>query len=377
MLERMRVIDVSSFMPGHYASTLLAELGADVVQVEPPGGLPARHLPGLFDSTCRNRRSVMLDLKRDSARQAFRRLAAGADAVIEGFRPGVAARLGIDYQTLAAESPGLIYCSISGFGQEGPLRDWMGHDTNYVAMSGGLAVFEDPVGPRPFGLPVGDLTASLHTVIGILAALLERRETGRGRYLDVAISDGPLSFAVPRAAELLFTGALPRRGIARGVFATRDRRYLTLAVVEQHAWQALCKAVGQPELAEDPRFRTHADRNANADEIESLFAGIFREHTLAEWTARLDGSRCSWAPVHTLEEAFGHPHVSARGLVRMLAAGGGQVPVMTLPVKGLAPGAPAPSPPPRAGEHTRAVLAELGYSDRELQELADEGAISP
>jgi crotonobetainyl-CoA:carnitine CoA-transferase CaiB-like acyl-CoA transferase len=202
MLERLRVVDVSPFMPGHYASTLLAELGADVVQVEPPGGMPARHLPGLFESTCRNRRSIVLDLKRPAAQRVFHRLAAAADALIEGFRPGVTARLGIDYETLAGQNPGLVYCSISGFGQDGPRRDWMGHDTNYVAMSGGFAVFEDPAGPRPFGLPVGDLTASLHTVIGILVALLERGTSGRGRYLDVAISDGPLSFAVPRIGEL-------------------------------------------------------------------------------------------------------------------------------------------------------------------------------
>ncbi len=377
MLDRLRVIDVSPFMPGHYASTLLAELGAEVVQVEPPGGMPARHLPGLFESTCRSRRSIVLDLKRASARHVFHRLAAAADVLIEGFRPGVTARLGIDYETLARQNPRLVYCSISGFGQDGPRRDWMGHDTNYVAMSGGLAVFEDPVGPRPFGLPIGDLTASLHAVVGILATLLERGTSGRGRYLDVAIADGPLSFAVPRIGELLATGQLPRRGLARGVFATRDGRFLTTAIVEEHAWQALCHGVDRPELVSDPRFRTHADRNAHAGEIEALFADIFRQRSLAEWRQRLDGSRCSWAPVRTLEEAFADAQVAARGLVRTLACDGRGLPVMTVPIKGLPASAAPPAPPPRAGEHTHAVLAELGYTAAELQALAAEGAIAP
>ncbi|HZP41857.1 MAG TPA: CaiB/BaiF CoA-transferase family protein [Candidatus Binatia bacterium] len=370
-MDCVRVVDVSPFMPGHYASTLLGELGAEVIQVEPPGGLPARRLAGLFESTCRNRRSVVLDLKTAFGREAFHRLADTADVVIEGFRPGVAARLGIDAETLSARNRRLVYCSISGFGQAGPLRDRMGHDTNYVAMSGGLAVFEDPAGPRPFGLPVGDLTASLHAVVGILAALLERTTTGRGRVLDVAIADGPLSFAVPRMAELAVTGRLPRRGVARGVFATGDGRFLTTGIVEDHAWAALCRGLDRPDLAEDPRFRTFADRDARAAELEALLAEIFRTRTLAEWAARLDGSRCSWAPVRSLPEAFADPQVAARGLVRSLAVGGRTLPVMTLPVKGLDP-APAPAPPPRAGEHTAEVLAELGYTDAELDALAAE-----
>lgn len=374
----VRVIDLSPFMPGHYASTLLADLGATVVQIEPPGGLPARQLPGLFESTCRNRQSLAVDLKHADGKQVLRRLAARSDVVIEGFRPGVAARLETDYASLAAENPGLIYCSISGFGQEGPRREWMGHDCNYVSISGAMAVFADPTTQNrlePFGLPIGDLVASLHAVIGVLAALLQRRESGRGQFLDVAIADGPLSFVVPRVAEYLLTGSLPKRGITRGIFRTGDGRFLSMGVVEDHSWRALCKDVEREDLVADGRFRTFADRYAHAEELEAIFTTIFRQRTLAEWESRLDGKAYSWAPVRTMVEAFAEPHVLARELVQKLSVRGQEVPVLSLPVKGDLRHERA-TPPPGAGEHGRDILSELGYSDEEIRTLARRGVVA-
>ena len=373
----VRVIDLSPFMPGHYTSLLLSDLGATVVQVEPPGGLPARHLPGMFESICRNRQSLVLDLKQLAGKDVLYRLVAESDVLIEGFRPGVAARLGVDYPSLKKANASLIYCSISGYGQDGPLRDRMGHDCNYVAMSGGYSIFTQPEVNdhiEPFGLPVADLTASLHAVIAVLAALLERTHTGKGQYFDVAIADGPLSFAVPRFAEYLLKEALPQRGVTRGIFATRDARYLTTGVVEDHAWQALCECVERPDLIGDPRFQTFADRNTHATVLQSIFRQIFRQRTIADWQQRLDGSRLSWAPVRTLSEAFAEPHVAARGRVHSMRVRGKNVPVMGLPVKGAR--APAsPTPPPRAGEHSRQILSACGYTDTEIAELTAQGVI--
>ncbi len=376
-LRGIRVVDLSPFMPGHYASTILGDLGATVVQIEPPGGLPARELPGLFYSTCRNRQSVVLNLKAGTGQEIFHRLAATSDVVIEGFRPGVAARLGVDYDSLRAHNPALIYCSMSGFGQEGPLRDWMGHDCNYVAFAGGLAVFGEPTARdrlEPFGLPVADLTASLHAVVGVLAALLERQGDGQGQYLDVAIADGPLSFVVPRLAEYLLTARRPQRGLARGVFRTRDGGYLTTGVVEDHAWRALCESVERRDLIDEPRFRTFADRNAHAEDLEALFAEIFGQRTLAEWEQVLDARRYAWAPVRGMVDAFAEPQVAARGLVTSMDVRGIGIPVMGLPVKRKR-GPSRPMPSPRAGEHTQTVLRELGYSGAAINDLASRGVV--
>ena len=371
MLQDLLVLDLTRHLPGPYATQLLADLGARVVKVEaPPAGDPTRVVPpcdaegvsAAFRALNQGKRSLGLDLKRPEAVALLRRLCARVDVLVEGFRPGVMTRLGLDPQELMAAHPRLVGCSITGYGQDGPYRDRPGHDLNYQAYAGALWVTADRDG-RPVlpGVQLGDLSASFAALTGVLAALLERTRTGRGRWVDAAMLDALVSLqslhlGPHRAGARAVPGQLPLSGgiPSYGLYRCADERWVALGALEPKFFQVLCETVGKPEWAE-----RQFDATLQAD-LEALFATRPRD----EWRFILEDAGCCLAPVLDYDELACDPQVVARGL---LPPGRCAPPVRFQPPHEPDPRAPFPT---RVGEHTGAVLREeLGLSAEEVGAL--------
>ena len=343
LLTGVRVLDLSIWRPGPYATQLLADLGADVLKVEPPGGDPMRMFPELFATLNANKRSVVLDLKSEADRARAHELVADADALVEGFRPGVVDRLGADYETVRAINPAVVYCSISGFGQRGPLAHSPGHDLNYQAVAGALA----PQGGDPIWSPlaIGDLAGGVFGALGVCAAIVSRVRTGEGEHIDVSMTDvlatwtGPLEGTVMAGNDQAL-GGLP----SYGCFPTADGRFLTLGLMsEEHLWVKMCDALGLEHLRElDMRGRI-----GRADEVRAAIADVIAARPLAELVRMLDGTPAH--PALTRAEMLEHPQLVHRGLVGQTTADGS--PVMGYPVtfgtRAARPAAHAPA----LGEH--------------------------
>lgn len=356
-LDGVRVADFSVLFPGPLATTLLADLGADVVKVEPPTGDPARTmLPELYTSTARNKRSVVLDLKSPDGRDEAARIAAWADIAIEGFRPGVAERLGIGYERLVAANPRLIYCSLSGYGQDGPWRDRPGHDLNYLAAGGALA-YSAMYGRRPgrSSLPLGDICGGAVAASAILAALRERDRTHAPARLDLSVFEATLYCATLRHGTTepedvsLFPG--------NDIYETRDGVLVTLALVEEHFWRAFRELLGreQPTLLA-PRFDTMHGRRQHGGELAPLLEQLVRSRTAQAWSALLSGSDIPFEICVSPAEALKSEHVIARG--RVVEVGAQAFVPLPVTVDGVA------RPTVRCaaaqlGEHTDAFLASL------------------
>ncbi|MFX1677483.1 CaiB/BaiF CoA-transferase family protein [Paraburkholderia sp. A2WS-5] len=327
-LSGVKIVDASQLLPGPHATSMLQQLGADVVKVEPPGaGDPTRQLsPALFAQLNRGKRSVALDLKTPAGKDAFIELIRDADAFVEGFRPGVMARLGLDYATLAAVNPRLVMCSISGFGQTGPYAHAPGHDLNYLALGGfwsvPVQVRERVARPR---VRVADYAASSHAAVALLAAILSARATGRGQYLDVSIHDCVMAWTAPAAwaAREYVDHPLDSPGVMpeNDLFETRDGRHLALGILENKFWLNLRDAIGAdfPAL-KDERFATRAGRQQHKQEVNTLLAQIFATRSLAQWMAALQEFDLPVSPVLDARELFDDPHVQARGMVRAISA---------------------------------------------------------
>jgi crotonobetainyl-CoA:carnitine CoA-transferase CaiB-like acyl-CoA transferase len=373
-LEGVRVLDLTRYVPGPYCTQLLGDLGAEVVKVEqPPLGDPTRVLPPLRqDSSAahaalnRNKRSIAVDLRREQGALLVRRLAARSDVFVEGFRPGTLARRGLGAETLCAENAGLVYCSLSGYGQGGPLAPRAGHDVNYAALGGLLAGISDEAG-RPV-LPlaqVADMTGALAATIGILAALIGRERTGRGQVVDVSLLAGVLGLMTLPATRLL-AGATEVDELAGTrpcyrAYRCADGRYVAVGALEPKFWEALCRALGRPELVGRQWDRGERRRQV-ADALEAVFATRERD----AWTAELAGRDVCVEPVLDLAEALARPQAEAS-----LLPEGEHVPFRTpAPPLGLSATPPRPRRrPPALGEHTDEVLAEAGYAPPEIERL--------
>ena len=379
-LRGIRVLDLSRLLPGPYLTMVLADMGADVVKIEDPRvGDYLRALPpakggmaGRFLAINRGKRSCALDLKTPAARDAFLHMVERADVVVESFRPGVMDKLGLSYATLAARNPKIVVCSISGFGQTGPYADKAGHDLNYIALAGVLAM-TGPAGgaPQMPGIQIADLAGgALWSATSILAALVGRERTGKGAHLDISMTEGSLALL---AAEIgnMDCGAKPTRGseglngalACYGVYRTKDNRYLSVGALEPKFWIALNQAIGRtPNVAEivgnaDQQAKTRADLQA-----------IFETKTAAEWTAFFADKDCLVEVVLELEELPSHPLHQAREMFFEIDGGEGVGKVLQVrtPV-----GTPShASAPPRLGEHTRDVLREYGLTDAQIASLA-------
>jgi len=378
-LQGIRVLDLSRLLPGPYCSMLLGDLGAEVIKVEQPvvGDYVREMIPAVFMSANRNKKSVTLSLKSDKGREVFYRLAEKSDVVLEGFSPGVAARLGVDYGTVNKINPMIVYCSMSGFGQDGPYRDLPGHDINFLGV-GGILSLSGQLGEKPVrpGVPVGDLTSSMFAAISILAALTGREKIGKGQYLDVAITDAIVSWMSVRAGGYLTTGEIPKAtelnhlSPANDMFETKDGKKVTVAALEEHFRASLCRVLGLEEFLNNPRYSTHTDRIANAKEISTKLKVAFLKKTRAEWLQELKDARVPCGPVYAMDEVFCDPHIIHRGLVREIDDPKfGKIKQVPFPVKFSETPPEINSPPPQMGEHTEEVLLSLGYNKEEIADL--------
>ena len=380
-LDGLRVLELTHVMAGPFCGQVLADMGADVIKVEPPGtGDSSRRSMGTaaFLAVNRNKRSVALDLKDDAHRAAFLRLADGADVVLENNRPGVAERLGVDYATLSARNPRLVYASISGFGQTGPYAQRAGYDLIAQGLSGVMSVTGEPDGdPIKCGIPIGDLSAGLFCAVGILSALAARERTGRGQMVDTSLFEGALALSIWETAELWATGRAPGKlGSAHRITApyqalrTRDG-HLTVAGNTQPQWEKLCAVVGREELAADPRFATNADRMANRPQLVAELEAALASDGTDAWVARLEEAGIAAGPIHDYAEVFADPHTQAREMeVTMEHPEEGTVRGLGIPVKLSDTPGSVRRAAPLLGEHTAEVLREAGLSRGEIEALA-------
>ena len=392
-LSGIRILDLSRLLPGAYASQMLADFGADVMKVEEPGsGDYSRFMPphgaggmGLYYlAVNRNKRSITLNLKSESGREVFLRLVKQADVLLESFRPGVLERLGLGYEQLKEVNPRLIYCAISGYGQDGPYRLRAGHDLNYAGYAGLLDYNRAPSGePAMPPTQLGDLAGgSFMSVIGILAALQGRAQTGEGRMVDVSMTEGVMALLPLMTTIYLNTGQAPQPGTSTldgglpcyNIYETRDGKHVTLAALEYKFWHTFCTQIGHLELLP---FHLPAGPEEREQAIEMVRA-IFKTKTRDEWLAELAEIDACVGPVYTLDEAMNDPHAQARGA----SISGGQVGAngetfRTLPSFPRISGVEAEQryAPPELGQHTSEILLDLGYSESEIEELKKGGAI--
>lgn len=375
-LAKYRMLDLSRQLPGPFCSTLLADLGVDVLVVAAPTDPFGIGLPLL----ARNKRSMTLDLKRTEGREIFYRLVDGADVVLEGFRPGVAARLGIDHATLAAKNPRIVSCSISGYGQDGPYRDKVGHDVNYLGYGGVLNFIGEADAPPVIpGVQIADIGGgSLMATIGILTALLARETTGRGQSIDIGMLDGVVAWNVYHMLLHQLSGHLPGRGTEQltgrhacyAVYRTSDDRYLTIGAYEGHFWATLCRHFGREDYVRE-QFADGPKRV----EILEFFRARFREKTLAAWMAELGELDVCVGPVSTLDEVYDDPQVRHRGMIVEMEGPFGRQRMPASPIK-LSDTPPSlRTPPPTFGADTDAVLGELGIGAAEIERLRAAGVV--
>jgi crotonobetainyl-CoA:carnitine CoA-transferase CaiB-like acyl-CoA transferase len=388
-LEGVRVVDLSRLLPGAFCSQILADLGADVIKVEEPGRGDyqrafkplAKEESGSFLLLNRNKRSITLNLKAPGGKEVLQRMTRDADVLLESFRPGVMNRLGLDYETLSAENPGLIYCAITGFGQDGPYRSVPGHDLNYLAIAGILPLFAE-AGRSPIvpGLSIADVGGgSLMAVSGIMAALLARAKTGRGQFVDISMTDGAVSWLSFHGAEYLFGGTEPRGGErpfigqapCYNIYQCSDGRYVALGIIEDFFWRRFCEAVGLLEYI-DQQWPEGPEAAAQLGALRALFATLPQR----EWLSRMKEHDIPFSPVNGIGDALEDPQIQHRQmLLHVDHPVEGQIPQLGFPIKLSDTPCDIRTAPPVLGEHTREILADLGYETEEISELERSGAV--
>ena len=358
MLRGVTILSLAEQYPGPYATLLLADLGAEVVMIERPGkGDPARAFPDFFRSLARNKCSVCLDLKTKRGQRELHRLAEGADVFVEGFRPGVMARLGFGYETLAARNPRLVYASISGFGQDGPYRDRLAHDLSYQAITG-MMFDHQGAELQPPAVSFADLTAGTFAAFAITTALFARERSARGRYLDIAMADCLVSWMTTHLGPFLNGGEplTAMREPAYGIFRCADGRTLTLSVAhEDHFWRPLCELLGLTEKA----GLHHQERLRDRTLLRDLLQQAIAAQSLAYWAEQFDRQGIPWSPLFGLSEVAGDQHFRARGMFQGVPGPNGATEFHVMqPIKFGACAAGLRRPAPTLGEHNGQFLKE-------------------
>jgi len=371
-LDGIRVLDFTHALAGPYCTMLLGDLGADVVKVEPPSGDHSRQWgppfikgeSSYFLSINRNKRSVVLDLKSPAALAVAQDLAAASDVVVENFKPGAMSRLGLDAKKLQAMKPALVYASISGFGQNQPTL--AGYDQIAQGTSGMMSVNATPDGPpTKVGVPIGDITAGMFASQAVLAALIERATTGKGRHIDEALNDSLLALFTYQAGRYFATREVPRQEgnyhptiAPYGTFAVSDG-FINVAVATDAQYARFCEAIRAPELAHDPRFATNAQRQAERPELVRAIQAHLKEDTREHWLARFEQFSIPAGPILDIEEAFASPLATARDMrVEIEHPTSGRIDQVGAPWKIDGTSSPIRMPPPLLGQHTQEVLRE-------------------
>ena len=391
-LENIKVMDLSRYLPGSYCTMTLGDMGADVLKIEQPGGPPDIDLfpvnrvhtaeeSAAYDSLGRNKRSIALNLKSSEAKEIFYKLAEKTDVILESYRPGVTTRLGIDYDTIRKLNPEVIYCSITGYGQDGPYRNLPGHDINFIALSGVLGVLNEggfpPVVP---GIKIADIGGGgLQATVGILLALLARDRTGNGQYIDISMTDGIASWLAIPSAIYFESASVPEQGLVSldgkrpgyNVYKTGDGKYISLGLREPKLFEKFCRAIGREEL-----ISYQNEPGEKREEMIAQLQQIFSTRTRDEWFKFLEQVDVSVAPVYSIDEVFSDPQIVQREMVlEMNHPTLEKVRQIGIPIKLSDTPGTVRSFAPTPGQHTEEVLSDLGYTQERIEELRREKAI--
>lgn len=395
-LQKIKILELAPLAPGAFCTMLLGDFGAEVIKVESPGVILGGSYKGeenreeaAYYPLDRNKKSIVLNLKSPEGRQVFYRLTQQADVILEGYRPGVVKRLGIDYATIAKLNPRIIYCSLSGYGQDGPYSGFPGHDINYISIAGVLSMIGPsdipPVIPMNF---IADFAgASLYGVIGILTALMARNETGKGQYIDVSFTDGAISLSTFLTHFYFFNGVVPKRGETTlhgaypyyGVYETKDGKYISIGCIEPHFWENLCHLLGKEEYIPYQVSLEHFLQKPEGDkwaEISAYLKQAFLTKTRDAWFDLLIQHDIPAAKVNTMDEVFHDPQVLHRQMVTEIEhpSLGNIKQVGIVPKLSDTPGK-VRTFSPLFGENTEQVLLGLGYSREEVNDLRQNGVI--
>lgn len=388
-LAGKQVLEMANFISGPFAGMLLAELGARVVKVEAPGeGDPFRNwgdnqgaIRPQFAAYNKGKESVTLNIKTPAGKEAYGRIAKQSDVIIENFRSGTADRLGIGYEALKVENPGLIYCAVTGMGEDGPKRDLPTYDATAQATSGLWGSFVDLADPQPIGPAFSDQLTGLYAAYGILGALVARGDGGEGQRVEINMLGASMAFLVESATNYLTLGeppdprARPRRSQSYGFVASDGLPLAIHLSSPTKFWVGLLSAVERPDLADDPRFKDRIVRVKNYNELQAELAEVFKTKPREEWLKRLRVNDVPAAPINTVAEAIADPQAEFLGVVETVGKGERALKLIANPIGYAATAPDTPLPPPDLGEHTESVLAGLGFDPGQIKEMRREGAL--
>lgn len=399
-LKDIRIVDITRAMAGPYCTMMLGDFGADVIKVERPGsgdesrgwgppfvGDAYGPYPGesaYFLSANRNKRSLTVNLKDPAGLEIIQKLVQISDVFIENFRTGVLDKMGLGYDALKEGNPGLVYCSVSGYGRTGPYRERPGYDAIVQAEGGMMSITGPKEGPPSrVGIPIIDITSGMFAASAILAALLERSESGQGQHIDISLLDTQTALLANVASNFLIGGEPPKRvGNAHPniapyePFQAKDKGFV-LGAANQRQWEKLCDTLQQPDLKTDPRFLTNQDRVKNRADLIEVLNGVFKEKNADDWLNQIQAAGLPCGPINTVPEVFEHPQREERGLVQEVQhSSAGKVSLTGFPYKLSRTPVETHHPPPLLGEHNREILVDLlGYSQTEMDQMREKGII--
>ena len=388
VLNKYKVLDLTRVRSGPTCVRQLADWGADVIKIEMPATDNAGQLGGPregadFQNLHRNKRSLTLNLKDKRGLEVFRKLAREVDVIVENFRPDVKNRLGIDYETLSKDNPGLVYASISGFGQDGPLAKRPGFDQIAQGMGGLMSITGNPgEGPMRVGIPIADLTAGIFCSQAILLALLEREQSGKGQWVQTSLLQAQVFMLDFQAARWLVDGDVPKQAgnnhptsIPTGVLKTSDG-YMNIAVAGQAIWEKFCAAMGKPEWNENPDYATGPARSDNRDALNAEIEAETLKDTMANWIERLNAAGVPCGEINDIQQVFESPQVAHLGLAQPVKSHErGDTHLVGQPITMSRTPSTIASPPPMAGEHNQEVLTDLGFTADDIETLKRDGVI--
>ena len=394
-LEGVRVLDLTRALAGPFCTLMLGDYGADVIKIEIPGSGDDTRTWGppfigdesaYFLSINRNKRSLTLNFKDDRAKQIFLKLSKDADVVVENFTPGVMERFGLGYDDVKAINPGIVFCSVSGFGQTGPYRSRPAYDQIMQGISGLMSITGEPDGePQKVGIAVADIGAGMWAAFAVMSAIHNRshKGDGQGQYIDISMMDAQVAWLTYQAANYFANGTPPKRlGAAHPnlvpyqAFMCQDNKYLNLAVGSERIWERFCEGMEMPELRDNPDYKTNIERAQNRAKIVPYLQEVFIKQPVAYWVEKLQAVSVPWGPINDLEDVFSDPQLLSREMfVEMTHPTLGKIKQTGLPIKfSRTPGGLA-RPPPLLGEHNGEILKEIGFSASEIAELETQDVI--